>query len=222
MYIYGLGGLSSEVTDILEDLSIQIDGYIVDEKFLTNEDIIRCKKQGLRIYTSIEGKQPIVLAIGNNKARKFIVSKSKIKSKSIVHPSVIKSKNVFVDEGTILEQGGVIQVGCVIGKFCILNNSVSVGHDCKIGNFVHIAPNVTLCGNVVVGDESWIGAGAVVIQKVRIGKGCIIGAGAVVTKDIPDGYLAYGNPCRLVRKTNEDDFCIKKNISSAYEESSSK
>ncbi|WNY26455.1 sugar O-acetyltransferase [Methanolapillus ohkumae] len=51
-----------------------------------------------------------------------------------------------------------------------------------------------------VGNDVWIGGNVVVLPGVTIGNGVIIGAGSVVTKDIPDNVLAYGNPCRIVRK----------------------
>lgn len=40
---------------------------------------------------------------------------------------------------------------------------------------------------------------------VHIGNNVVIGAGSVVTKDIPDGYLAFGNPCKPVRPITEAD-----------------
>lgn len=53
---------------------------------------------------------------------------------------------------------------------------------------------------VVIGDDVWIGGGSVVMPGIRIGNGVTIGAGSVVTKDVPDGVLAFGNPCRVIRK----------------------
>lgn len=44
-----------------------------------------------------------------------------------------------------------------------------------------------------------------VIDGVHIGNNVVIGAGSVVTRDIPDGYLAYGVPCKPVRKITEKD-----------------
>jgi acetyltransferase EpsM len=63
-----------------------------------------------------------------------------------------------------------------------------------------VSPHATLCGNVSVGEGTWIGAGAIVIPGVKIGKNSIIGAGSVVVKDIPDGVVAYGNPCKVIRE----------------------
>ena len=56
------------------------------------------------------------------------------------------------------------------------------------------------CGNVHVGEGAWIGAGTTIIPGVKIGKWSVVGAGSVVTKDIPDGVLAVGNRCKVIKK----------------------
>ncbi|HZW13316.1 MAG TPA: sugar O-acetyltransferase [Noviherbaspirillum sp.] len=52
---------------------------------------------------------------------------------------------------------------------------------------------------IEIGDDVWIGGGAIICPGVRIGNRAVIGAGSVVTKDIPDDVFAVGNPCRVVR-----------------------
>ena len=92
-----------------------------------------------------------------------------------------------------------------------------------IGNNVLFGPNVTIATashpiepslrvrnyqynkDVHIGDNSWIGAGAIIVPGVTIGKNTVIGAGSVVTKDIPDGVVAVGNPCRALREVGEHD-----------------
>ncbi len=61
------------------------------------------------------------------------------------------------------------------------------GKPIKIGNDVWLASNVTVCGGVTIGN------------------GSVIGAGSVVTKDIPEGVLAAGNPCKVIRKITAKD-----------------
>lgn len=51
-----------------------------------------------------------------------------------------------------------------------------------------------------VGNNVWIGAQVSVLPGVTIGDGCVIGAGSVVNRDVHEGCLAVGNPCRVVRK----------------------
>ena len=58
---------------------------------------------------------------------------------------------------------------------------------------------------VIIGDNVWIGGNAVINPGVTIGSGVVIGSGSVVTKDIPDHVVAVGNPCRVLRKINEED-----------------
>ncbi len=53
---------------------------------------------------------------------------------------------------------------------------------------------------VVIGDNVWIGGGAIIMPGVTIGDNVVIGAGSVVTRDIPDNVIAYGSPCRVMRK----------------------
>ena len=56
-----------------------------------------------------------------------------------------------------------------------------------------------------IGNNVWIACNVVVCGGVTIGNNVVIGAGSVVVKDIPDNYLAYGNPCRPIRLITEKD-----------------
>jgi maltose O-acetyltransferase len=54
---------------------------------------------------------------------------------------------------------------------------------------------------IAIGEDCWIGGGAIISPGVTIGDRCIVGAGAVVTKDVPDDTIVVGNPARpLPRK----------------------
>ena len=52
---------------------------------------------------------------------------------------------------------------------------------------------------VEIGSDVWVGGGALILPGVRIGSRSVIGAGSVVTRDVPEGVLAAGNPCRVLR-----------------------
>ena len=52
---------------------------------------------------------------------------------------------------------------------------------------------------ITIGDNAWLGGGAIVLAGVSIGENAIVGAGAVVTKEVPPNSLVVGNPARVVR-----------------------
>jgi maltose O-acetyltransferase len=59
---------------------------------------------------------------------------------------------------------------------------------------------VSLAKPITIGDDVWIGAGAIVLPGVTIGSGTTIGAGSVVTRSVPANVVAAGNPARVIRR----------------------
>lgn len=92
-----------------------------------------------------------------------------------------------------------------------------------IGNNVMLGPNVSFytvdhplhhtdrntfleqAKPITIGNSVWIGGNTVILKGVTIGDNAVIGAGSVVTKDIPKNSLAFGNPCKVVRKITSKD-----------------
>jgi maltose O-acetyltransferase len=57
---------------------------------------------------------------------------------------------------------------------------------------------------ITLGDNVWLGGGAIVCPGVTIGDDTVVGAGAVVTRDLPAGVVAVGNPARVLRSLPTD------------------
>ena len=62
-------------------------------------------------------------------------------------------------------------------------------------------------GAVVIHDDAWIGAGAIILPGVTIGEQAIVGAGSVVTRDVPPGAVVAGNPARVLKSIEELTRC---------------
>lgn len=89
-----------------------------------------------------------------------------------------------------------------------------------IGNFTLFGPNVQIytathplnaelrrkqefAKPITVGNDVWVGGGAILCPGVTVGDRTVIGAGSVVTRDLPSGVFAAGNPCRVIREITE-------------------
>ena len=193
MYLYGASGHAKEIIDILCAQGSQVEGLIDD-----NSEI-----RELHGYPVFHGRSdlfPLIISIGDNRIRRMISQHMQGVFGRAIHPSAIVSPSATIGEGTVIMQGAIVQADAQIGKHCIINTGASIDHESVIADYVHISPHSTLCGNVYVGEGSWIGAGSIVIPGLRIGRWCVIGAGSVVTKDIPDGVLAVGNRCKIIKK----------------------
>lgn len=103
------------------------------------------------------------------------------------------------------------------------NLIITDGADVTFGSHVFIGPNccfttaehaidpeqrkagIEIAKPITVGENVWIGAGAIVLAGVTIGENSVIGAGSVVTKSIPANVVAVGVPCSVLRKITEED-----------------
>ena len=95
----------------------------------------------------------------------------------------------------------------------VIGSRVLIGPDVKIYTTFHPTRSadrfregekgnyfLTRGAAVTIGDDTWIGGNVTILPGVHIGADVVIGAGSVVTRDIPDGVIAVGNPCRVLRK----------------------
>lgn len=110
-----------------------------------------------------------------------------------------------------LGEGSYFNFNCVVLDVC----------EVRIGDFTSFGPAVQIYAAthpmnatirrsqefgkpVKIGSDVWIGGGAIICPGVTIGSKTVIGAGSIVTNDIPDGVLAAGNPCRIIREIPRD------------------
>nr|WP_270641866.1 acyltransferase [Paeniclostridium sordellii] len=128
------------------------------------------------------------------------------------------SGNFTVKKGAVFGEGNNIEIGTnsEIGA----NSRFMISGILKIGNDVIMAPDVFIVDsnhkfdsrsisikdqgsynakNIIIEDDVWIGARAIILPGVKIGKGSIVGAGSVVTKNIEPYSIVGGNPAKTIK-----------------------
>ena len=190
MYLFGASGHGKVVKEILTARGEPVEAFVDD-----NPDVNEWS--GRKVLHDAAGLSPMIVSIGLNQIRKKIVEGLTCEFGTAIHPSAIVSSSARIGEGTVVMAGAVINADVVIGKHCIVNTGASIDHDCSLGDYVHIAPKCAVSGGVTIGEGTWVGVGSCVKQCLKIGSWNMIGAGSVVVKDLPDGIVAYGNPCKV-------------------------
>jgi sugar O-acyltransferase (sialic acid O-acetyltransferase NeuD family) len=200
VYVYGAGGHSQVVTDVLQEMGLSVIAYVNDYPKREHRAVTRTIP-GVRVGRLEDFpklRAPLVLAVGNNTERMELVSMLDVEWISAIHSSATIASTATIGTDTVVLHRAVIQANAAIGNHVLINTAASVDHDNRIGDYVSISPHVTLCGHVEVGEGTFIGAGATVIPSVKIGKWCTIGAGTLVIRDIPDNTKAFGVPARFI------------------------
>jgi sugar O-acyltransferase (sialic acid O-acetyltransferase NeuD family) len=192
VYIFGAGGHSAVVAEVLGRLGIPVIGVFADA--VPGHPIHSTVHVGLPNRTppaSGESVPPFIVAIGHNRTRLEMVRRIGSGFASVIDPSAIVSPSASIGEGTVVLHAAVIQTSCVIGRHVIINATAMIDHDNVIGDYVHVGPKASLGGQVKIGEGTHVGPGAVVLAGVCIGRWCVIAPGSVVTRDVPDGGQSF-------------------------------
>lgn len=147
------------------------------------------------------------------------------------------SENIYIAKHSVIAErtqigrgtrinGKIIIKGrgdCTIGNYCALGGGIRIitsNHDTEepvlqYALLKRMGVDLTAKGSkdVLLGDNVWIGDGAIILPGVTIGSHSIVAAGAIVTKDVPEFAIVGGNPAKLIRhRLNESDQKTLKSI----------
>ncbi len=193
-------------------------GYLVRKKMLAA--LFRSCGKSLILGKGIVLRKPGHINIGNNVAIDDYVMLDGCCEEA---PAIRMGDNVIVSKGCVIQaKTGPLTIGpnCDIGAHTVISSisgitlapSVLIAGNCYIGgaryhleelNIPIMDQGIYSRGPVSIGEGSWIGASATILDGVSIGKGCVVGAGSLVTADIPDYGVAVGVPAKVIRSRNQ-------------------
>lgn len=179
------------------------------------------KKSGRRFFV---GKKVKILCGKKMKVGNGVSIQDNVIINALSKEGVYLGDNVSIGMNTIIKVSGSL---VEIGKGMSIGKNSTMGNDCfvgaaggvKIGEYVAIGQNVRfhsenhefsnpdkmICEQgtnhkgIKIGNDCWIGAGAVFLDGVEVGNGCVIGANTLVNKKIPEYAVAVGNPVRIIK-----------------------
>lgn len=144
----------------------------------------------------------IVVAIGDNAARKRLVERLALPDKlyaTVIHPSAVLSPTSFIGNGSVVMAGAVLNADAVVGRHAIVNTNAVVEHDCRAGDFAHISPAAAMAGASVLEDGAHAGVGSCLLPGITVGAWSTLGAGAVAIRNVPANCTAVGVPALSIR-----------------------
>jgi acetyltransferase-like isoleucine patch superfamily enzyme len=111
-----------------------------------------------------------------------------IGTSSVVEHHVTIGSNVRIHTNAFVPETSILEDGCWLGPHVVITNAL-----------YPLSPNVKKeLRGAIVKKNAKVGANATLLPGVTIGENSLVGAGAVVTKDVPPNKVAAGNPARII------------------------
>lgn len=182
-------------------------------------------KGALFLGKAVSLQHPQLISVGRS-----VIIEDYVRIDALSHQGVILGDNVTIAKFATIQCTGVIRslgIGLRVGNnsaigaysFLGAQGGITIGDDVIMGprvsfhaeNHRYDDPDtpIRLQGEtrqgIVVENDCWIGAGAIILDGVRIGSGAIVAAGSVVTKDVPAFAIVAGSPARIIKQRKETE-----------------
>ncbi|MFC5271467.1 acetyltransferase [Adhaeribacter terreus] len=206
--IFGAGGLGREIALLIQQINEaaptwNITGFYDEQRFTKAIDGFPYLGS-IKELNAVASELHLVIGIGNSKWKRKVfeqIENPNIKFPVLIHPSVQLRdyQRCEIGEGSVIAQNVVITTNVKIGKHVQVSPASTLAHDVEVDDFCSLMYAINLAGNVKLNRGVYIGTNATVIQLLEVGENSIVGAGAVVTRSLPANCTAAGLPARIIK-----------------------
>lgn len=206
--IIGAGTYGEVYATFLKEANIDVIGFVDDKRELQGQSIHGIPVIGsiaqLSLIAQQWGVEVVYCPIGDNGLRVQILSEALrlgLKTPNFIHHSVKIAPNVNIaDHGVYILQGTQIMPWVTLERFVMISCGSNIVHHSHLKEGVFVSNGVNLGAQVVAERLSYIGMGATVMTGVKtLGENSLVGAGAVVIKDVPNSAIVAGIPAKVLR-----------------------
>lgn len=208
IYILGVGRNTEVYIDLVEACGYNPAGlyHYNDERTGQNIHGIPVLDSNTNLFKkhTLAGMQ-FAISVGDNKIRAELANTIREMGgvfPTLIHPTAVVSKYATIAQGVVINSCSVVQAGVSIDVDTVVNSNATVVHTSKIGKACYITDGAVVGAYVTIKDKVLVGLNSVIISsKVDvIGENSIIGAGAVVTKSVEAYTVVAGNPAMVTKK----------------------
>ncbi len=199
--IFGTGGMGRELADIVARSPRLRDRYN-EICFVVDQPAGPVQGRSVLRPAELLPADELSLAIGNSADRRQLAERfAGHRWATIISDHALISPAAQIGPGAIVCDFAVVNNATRVGRHFLANTYAQVSHDCLLGDYVTLSPKASCNGWVQMGDEVFVGAGAVIrngsaVQRLQIGRSATVGMGATVLKDVPDGATVMGTRLR--------------------------
>ena len=202
--IIGAGSYGEVVAELAATCGYRVIAFYDDDGDKTGKNLANIQIKGKVDFSNMDVQdQCFALAIGNNKIRqklsKDIIAMGGLLP-SLIHPKSNISPTSDVGIGCLVHFGSCLWTNVVLGDFSIVSPNSLLAHHTRTRKAVFVSSGANIGANVSILDRAFLGIGSTVMTGVEIiGEDSIVGAGAVVIGNVDNESVYVGVPARKIR-----------------------
>lgn len=206
--IIGAGTYGEVYLSYLRESGVDVIGFIDDNENLVGHDIcgfrVLGKRSDLGALIDKFNIKAVYCPIGNNKLRVQFLDEARslgLATPNFIHKSVIIAPDVQIsDEGVYILANSQIMPHACIDKYVMISASANISHHSHLSEGVFISTGVNLGANIDIKELAYVGSGSTIMTGVKVlGVDSLIGAGAVVIRDVPNYAVMAGVPAKVIK-----------------------